>query len=258
MPSNPTYKNLDALVEQPDSGSIEITDRVVLTKRYRAKYAVCMANLPSRGSIGTGDTAGYLVDSATVTRERGDMGLLTVKWAAGGGSDEGGQPLPADEFRVSPIEINPNIRVHPWYKPLKDVAINTEPVLAIIKRAVEHEDPALMRQEAGKLNVLDPDLLARANSLMKKLRDGNDAYYFAGVRYIWTSYHWTTPDITIGGYTESPGGPLAGYFHPSFSFLRESDALDTDSGAYRLTRSWLGSTDGRWEEDIYSKSNVIP
>jgi hypothetical protein len=252
MASEPTFKNLDTLVEQPESGALNVTDRYVLTKIYRARLSVCRANVPANGTIGTGETLGYSVDSANLTPEGHGIGKLTIQWVAGFGTDESGLTLPADKFDVQPVEQSPRIERHPMFKDLEDLSVEGESVLDIIYAITIATNKATRDAQITKLNSLTTPQKTLALKLVAKIRRGFESYYWAGLRYTWILYSWTVPDIEIGGYVQSPGGPLTGYFHPDFRFLREADSLSDSDGVYQLTRSWFGVKAGVLDEEIYA------
>ncbi len=66
MPSSPTHKNLDSLIEQPESGRYEFAEKITQTRVYCAKYSVCVAHSVGRGALGTGDQSGFQVQKCTV------------------------------------------------------------------------------------------------------------------------------------------------------------------------------------------------
>lgn len=263
MPSTPTYKNLDTLVEQPNSGTLEYSDRVVFTKIYRALFSVCQAAMLPKGSIGTGAMAGFIVATCALSKERGEMGLLTIRWEAGGGSDEGGQSLPADEVSVHPVELQPVIERLPKYASLSNQIIGSgddaEPVMKVIDDVIRAATTSARKAALLKLlEELSLDDYALALDLLDKKEHGTAVYYLAGLEYSWTSYHWATPNIELGGTIESPGGPLAGYFDPGLGWLRKADAFDGSSGVFRLTRTWVGAPAGHFDDGIYSPAYIYP
>lgn len=63
MPSTPTHINLSTLIERPDSGKIDSGNQRRLTKLYTSTRSVVEAALKIKGTIGTGDLAGYLIET---------------------------------------------------------------------------------------------------------------------------------------------------------------------------------------------------
>ena len=241
--STPTYKNLSSLIERPESGRISIEDRVTCTKVYGGLYSTCLAGIVSKGALGAGALSGYAVKSCAVDRDRGDQGRLTIVWEAGAGSDDSGLSLPADEWSVTPENLSPRIERHPMFNTGGDFALTDLEKRQAAKAAEESDDDT---------RATLYDALSDAQKvLFEKLANGHESYYLAGLRYSWTSYHWTVPDLYLGGYLESPGGPLADYFSSGIDWLREADQLENSSGIYRLTRCWIGGPTGNWDADIY-------
>lgn len=259
MASTPTYKNLDTLIETPDSGLLELAERTTYTKIYEAKYSVCVASAVSKGTYGTGSLAGYRVGRCTVARTRGDMGRLTIVWDAGDGGGDSGFTLPADRYNVCPEDLSPRIERHPRYKSLGDQTVTyveegkyiTVPVWAVIQNAASAATGNLRDAWIAVLNTCpDPAL---ALNLLTKIERGNEVYYLAAIRYTWTIYCWEVPETTRGGFIEAPAGPLAGFFSPDIDWLRLGDTLDDgDGGIHALTRSWLGGPVGHWDAELYS------
>jgi hypothetical protein len=236
--STPTYKNLTALIEQPESGAVEYGDITILTKVYRGTYANCLADALSKGTAGSGATAGFQVQKSTVVRERGDIGKLTIVWEANG---SGGGDVPPDEVAVSPDNQSPRIERHPMFISLETIADE----LALVEDASRSQDQTTRDAAYAKLSDL-------GKKLVDKIRRGNETYYLAGLRYAWVTHYYTTPTMYRGGWIESPGGPLTGYFSGDIGWLREADDLQYSNGVWRLTRSWLGAPNMHWDAELYS------
>lgn len=249
MPSSPTYKNIDALIEQPESGSLRFDTRRVVTKVYVGKRADCIADALPSGAEGSGDLAGYIVEQSEVSPFRGGLARLTISWQAN--SVEGLVPLPPDEVAVQPDNLSPRTELHPLYLPLdnRQIAVpggDTEYVLDVVYAAAHAQSYADRKTQTDKL-VGDPLAL----NLLSKIRRGNESYYMAALRYVWATHSYSRPTMYRGGRQEEPGGPLQGYFVSNISWLRESDDLQYSQGIWRLTRSWIGGPDGHWDIDLY-------
>lgn len=238
MSSTPTYKNLDALIEAPESGTYEFAEKATYTQIYVAKFSACFDARQTHGTIGSGVTLGYRVAKCTVEHTRGIMGKLTIVWEAGGGDDPGIQ-LPADEFDVFPENLSPRTERNKMFTGILPAA------LQVVKTALWGENEEIRQDAYDSIGGI-------AKTLVDKINAGNETFYLASLRYVWRLHSWSIPDIQLGGVIESPSGPLAGYFSPAISWLREADAFTEQGGVYMLTRSWLGAPSGHWDAQLYA------
>lgn len=236
MASTPTYKNLTALIEQPNSGGIKYGERLQITKIYKGKLADCIADALARGTVGTGDLAGFVVAESTVTPERGGLGVLTIVWESGGSGAS--TPLPSDEVQVTPTNQSPRVERHPSFASL-----------AAIDGELANVETACRAQNSAERNTAYATLSALGKKLVDKIRAGNESYYLATLRYSWATHSYTVPTTTRGGYVEAIGGPLASYFSGGIVWLREADDLQYSNGIWRRTISWLGAD--AWDADLY-------
>jgi hypothetical protein len=234
--ATPTYKNLDALVETPESGALEFGAVITLTKVYRAKYSVCLANAKDKGTVGSGATSGYLIASSKVTPERGGLGTLTDTWVVGGpDASPETMSLPPDEVSVRPSNLSPRVERHPRYVTL--TAAQLELVEGALRAATADRATAYAALPTLGKNLVD------------KIRAGNESYYLAAVRYSWAAHSYSIPTATRGGYVEAIDGPLEGYFASGIEWLREADDLQYSNGIWRLTKTWQGSD--AWDTELY-------
>lgn len=235
--SDPTFKNLSALVESPESRRVEWTkDALVETRIYVAAYDVARAALKAPFTAGTDDLEGFIIRSSVVEAVRPGLGRLVDVWVFGGDdADPETVPLPQDEVAVSATNQSPRLERHPRYVSL------TSEQLALVENA--------LRAQTNARNDAYEDLNTLGKELVDKIRAGNESYYLATLRYSWAVHSYTVPNTTRGGFVESISGPLAGYFSGSISWLREADQLEYSNGIWRKTVSWLGAD--TWDEDIY-------
>ena len=231
------------LVRQPDSGAVNRADKTSWTELWRGPYDLCVAGAPAKGVVGGGEYAGWVVASSSVTKSRGQVGLLTIVWESSGGAT-GQAPLPLDTYRVTPMTIKADIRNHPRYAALRDDPLF--PLFASYTRALS----ATQRQQMARtLNTLG----ALAIELLDKLDFGVHEYDACGCRYEWVSYSWTLPWMTLGGYLEySVGGLMYGRTPPGFTFRRLGDSLDFNGTYYTLTRTWEGAPTGVFPAELYT------
>lgn len=243
MPNPDSYLhfqgNIGALWEQPQSGAIDLDDRITKVNTYEGLYSLCLSvglTLP-KGTVGTGTNAGWQVLKTEIRKTKHRLGSLHVTWQSISWLD----PLPADEFSCEPVEINPSLEKHPRYAPLTEAEVEN------VRAAIQASTDKARADSKAALSSLGLELLA-------KLARRQDSYYLAGIRYRWTSYWWTMPAMTPGGFVQTPGGPMAGFLPASMDFLRECDANSGggDAGYLKLTRSWVGGPSGHWDTQIYT------
>lgn len=244
MPSTPTYKNLSALIEQPNSGAINYSDRKLITKIYKGLRADCEADALPKRTAGSDDLVGFVVAESNVVPERGGLATLSIVWEST--TAEAGTVLPPDEVAVQPDNQSPRTERAAMFRPLDTQTVGTEAVMDIVYNAVHAQNKEARDIELAKLagNFL-------ANQLVHKIRQGNESFYLASLRYVWATHYFSVPIMTRGGFIDAPGGPLAGYFVSDIAWLRESDDLQESNGIWRLTRSWLGAPNGHWDADLY-------
>lgn len=248
MPSA-IWKGTSSLVPQIRSGSLKLADRSTSMDVYRGSNAACMAAILSRGTFGSGSRLGWVVTSATVdTVDKGGISELVINWEAGGAS--AWPPLPVDEFDLQPVELYPRIERAGLFA---NIATKT---LAYAYAAVQGATPMARQAAADAVTGLsDTTQRTLGLALITKLRKGEETWYMAGWRYVWTAYSYTIPTTTLGGIIQSPLGPLYGYFSGSISFLRLADALQSagvNGSCFKIMRTWLGGPSGYWDSDIYS------
>lgn len=237
MPASVTWKGpTTQLVEATNSPSYKVSDRIIQTRAYHCLFSYGESQLGNfaKGTAGTGGQAGYTVGDSALTKQRGNIGLLTVNWEASSASS--GQPLPGDEVNVSATNQSPRTERHPAFATL---------TAAEFKQVAD----ALAAPDA-KLRKPIYDLLpALGKSLVDIIIKGNESYYLATLRYQWTTHSYTIPNSTRGGYVEALSGPLASYFTGTIVWLREADDLQYANGIWKRTRSWLGAD--QWNATLY-------
>ena len=237
--ATPTWKGpTDQLVEANNSPTYELSERVLKTRIYHGLFSYCESLLPdySRGTIGTGSEAGYLVSRTTLAKLRGKIGQLSIQWEAS--SDSSGQSLPSDEVAVTPNNLNPRLETHPRF---------TVGGSALTAANLANVETALRAQDESARATAYAALPSLGKELVDRIRRGNESYYLAALRYSWVTHSWTIPSSTRGGYVESPGGPLSSYFVAGISWLREADDLQYQNGIWRRTRTWLGGPNGYFD-----------
>jgi len=235
MPSS-VWKGYTTLLEQKESRGYEVGDVTRKIGVWRGKYDDCEAALPAKGTLGSDAFAGWLVDSATLNPDMRGLGAtLIVRFTNSSGS---GQSLPEDTWRLESVEDNPRVERHPRYSSL--TAQNLEDV----QTAVQGRDDTTRDTAYAALPALGQELV-------DKMRRGQESYYAAVRRYVWTTSSFVPPAAVDGGTIEVPGGPGLAYLNPGFDWLRMADDLEYQNGVYKITSTWLGGPNGHWDPDIY-------
>lgn len=248
MPASPTWKGYSALFEAADSGQYQLAETITYTQIRYGLYSDCVAALVYKGTVGTGGLSTYLVKSCTVTKSRGNVGKMVTVWEQA--SYGGGAVLPADEFSLTPQDLNPSVEVNPGFAN----AVANSTVLKLVRAA------GLIADEAAS-NAAWATLLANAGVstawdeglvLADLLRRAVQNYYQASFTYTYTQYFATLPAVDAGGYVGAPGGTLSATISGlGLSCLRQADDLQFSSGVYRRTQSWICAANGSWEAVLY-------
>ncbi len=250
----------NALVATPDSGGCVVTDRIRATDVWMGTYAQCLANLIARGTFGSGSRSGWVVNQATVSRQRGGIGKLVIEWEAGGAYAT--NPLPVGSPKLTPQELYPKIERNSYFLGTSGVggAPTTPIAYATLQIAYNALYNATQTGSAGAAttgSALTGDQLLHYNKLLAKLLRGEETYYLAGWRYTYEIYSYTLPALFRGAIPQTPGGPLAGSLPGGLSWLRLADDLDPAGVAgsmWKRTLSYLGGPNGQWDTDIYNGS----
>jgi hypothetical protein len=243
----PIWKGTTALSFQVESGTLVLSDRSTYVDIYRGPYIAAYDGLLARGTFGTAARLGWVVTSSKVESEKGGVGKLTINWEAGG--TYAWPPLPCDEFTLAALELYPSIERAGYFNGITAVT-------AALAKACGTGSTAMARAAAYDQITLisDPTQQALGLSLAAKYSRGEETFYLAGWRYVWTSYSYSLPSTTLGAMIQAPLGPLYGYFSGSISFLRLADDLQSagvNGSCFKVSRTWLGAPDGYWDSDIY-------
>lgn len=228
------------LVEMPGSPSIDYSEELVRTRTYKGLFSLCESSAPARWSLGTGAEAGYMVAKATVSRERGNIGTLTVVYKVNAASS--GQPLPPDDYDTDPFEINPRVERNSAFSTV------TDSEMSHVQAAVAAGDAAT---RAEHVQWVTSNGSTAAKALLALMLRGTENYYQAGMKYIWSQSLYTAPAATLGGFIEVPGGTPGFTLPAGMSWLRMADKLGQSGGIYRITRTWMGGPAGLWSTVLY-------
>jgi hypothetical protein len=263
----PIWCGTTGLVYAPGSGVVNYGERVTLTDILMGPYTVCLANAPSRGTFGSGSRLGWVVTSARVEPGgKGPKGILTINWEAGGLSATA--PLPIDEFTCDPTELYPRVERNKLFNQTStgagamadiDVATCALAYQVIHGSTKESKDSAyqsLLKQAGGPPGPAT-DQGALGLVLADKLRKGEETYYIAGFKYIWSAFSYAIPTLSKGAIVQDPYGPgsIPDSLPTGISWLRLADSLapnGVNGSMWKNVRTWIGGPAGHWDSDLYS------
>jgi hypothetical protein len=234
------------VVPAPDGTSLDLGDRVTWTEVKHGRWSECIAYALTRPkgtllnfAIPGASASDWVVSGTRCDREKPDRGTVTVTWTSLTFSTP-----PPGEFSVIPLELNPAITSHSTFASLTDAERDQAEAC---RRAGTWE---LRGKLQSKINAGASSTLI--NKLLAKWKRGMETYYIAGLKYQITTYYYSSPGCTRGGFRQSPSTPITGWTWPSgMSWLRLSDDLSYSQGLYKLTNTWLGGPSGHWDTDIY-------
>lgn len=235
------------LAETAASGRLGLGERITYTTQHAGRYgdALAYALAHPRGSswvLSIGGTSGtFYVEEAICEPDRGGKGVATVTYSLASGTGA----VPADEFSLSPFEINPALESHSYFSSLTADDLS--------KARARHTAPTA----SGKTSLDNAiDAVANktlVNKLLQKWDRGNETYYLAGYHFTHTLHFTACPTLSAGGFIQDPFGAFSGYvLGAGLSWLRQADELVWSNGLWKLTRSWLGAPAGHWDTDLYS------
>jgi hypothetical protein len=239
MPT-PKYQGSSGVNLAPESGLLKLAERITFQQVLRSRSystALTQAQLFPRGTTGTVGGVAMIVDDTTLESERGGIGKITINWARL-------DTPPPDEYSVVPFEINPRVELADYFSSL--TSDDLDKAHSLFKGST-----AAIRSNLDAIigSVTHATLI---RSLIAKWRRGQETFYFAGLKYVWTSYSYSRPTVDSGGFQQAPLGPMMG--DASFTgmgWLRLSDEMVYQNGLFKLTSSWMGGPSGWWDSDIY-------
>jgi len=225
------------LQEQPGSPVIEYAEKATRTQTFKGPYALALSSALARGTVGTGTDEGWVVARCVVAKEPRNIGVLTIVWEAGGVA--AGAELPPLKFSCKPHRIPRPLKYNPRYAAL------TAAQLDAIDKALEADSVKGNQYYQSFVGV------ALALELFNKRKRGQESYMLYGLEYSYTTATWTLPALTLGGFIDTPDGPMAGALPAGASWLRLADDFQFTGSYYETVRSWIGSPSGDWDADIY-------
>jgi len=218
-----------ALVEQPTSPEYVFGESVQMTRSYSGPHATCLASAPFRGTNGTGVAAGFRVTESKVTRDRGGVGLLTIKYETVGQPSQGGQ-LPVDEFEINGEPTEVALAKHPFFTALTN-DLRTK-VKTLLETATGNPD------HVTALTAVNADALAA--KLHDKLKREFTHFPLYPPTYTQVLHYWSPPVISAGGFRQTP--PTGLVTPPPTTandgWIREGDRLGFNGTHWQLTRRW--------------------
>ena len=243
--------------EDPDSPTLEFAEQCTVTHKYHGDWATIQTLIVGRGAYLV-DSFGYLyrVLSCTIAHEKGNAGSMIIV------TESISFNVPPDEFDVEPVEFNPALEKYSAYSVLLDTD------LANIQSALELPQETA-RAEAASRNTYPVGSQAYNlwNALLSKKRRGEDTFYIIGFKVTWSKFYWNTQPLNFGGYIQNPAAIVPATFirstlgqiiPASMSCLRFADQQSFARTWYKVTRTWLCGSAGKWDPDIYPTYALQP
>ena len=261
------------LQEVPESGMLEISDRITFTTIYEGKHSDCLTAALFKGVYGSSgpvwNLTGYRVLTCTVTKTRGAHGRLTTVWegrTSGVSSGPGTSPtLPEDTFDLSPAELNPDMKRHPYWfagynaTPSLNAALTEDEVAQVAQVPLTQYGKADNDAIKAKFaNLTSSYRIAKALKLGNLLAKGVETFLLSELEYTWVHHQWTIPTLNRRAYLETvPTSPLSSALS-GFTSLRVADRLSESNGYYTITRKWLcvAGSDNRFDSTLYNTANA--
>jgi hypothetical protein len=254
----------NALIMQPESGRVTVSDRIRSQDVYKC-YSGWSITIPNRGTLGTGSRLGWVVSDAEYAPERGGIVKYTINWEAGGPNC--GLTPPATEIKLEPQEIYPKVERNPYFQDADGNYLISGYDAALAYATMHAATPAARAWALDELqgrakNPANNPSATLAVTLAGLLASGNETYYLAGWRYTVLSYSFTVPSTTPGGIIEDPTPqPASSYFDTDIDWLRLADALESSgpiNSVWKLTQTWLGLGSGGWNPNLYDTYTPPP
>lgn len=241
----PIFKGSSALQEQVNSPDWTFGEEISCVRSYRGQYAVCLAAAPGRGVFGSGIVAGLRVLESRVTRERGALGLLVIRYGPIPGQVYGSQPLPPTEEELQRNQLDFAIASHQMF-----VALDARTWSNINTLVTAATDDPRYDGAFEELATLPIDQKILAENAYRKLNRGITVYQQYPPIFKRTSYYWDDPSpLSGGGFLQTPI-PQIITIPTGFNWLRQADELSHNGTNYVLREAWLGAQDV--EADLYA------
>lgn len=233
----------DTAQNAPEGNGLRLAERITYqeVKHGREAEVYQYALLRPKGTAANfavpgGVAADWVVEEATVTKQERGRATCTITWGLLA------TPPPAS-FAIVPFEITPALARHAMFSSLTEADVDQ------VEAYVRASDTWMQGQLAKAINTrTNANLIWR---LIQKRRRGQETWYVAGLKYLYTYYLFVAPSVTIGGYRETPVHPTLGSWPAGMSWLRASDEWAYENGLHKVTKTWLGGPSGFWDADIY-------
>jgi len=248
----PIWKGLaaGALAEQVSSGEFKLAERITYKQIFCGRYEDCtnFANLHPRASLWSITVAGlgsgiFIVDDSTAVRDprKGNTAMVTINYTYLAS-------VPPPEFACTPFEINPPCERNGFFAELTQQDL---------QQAKTQYNSATARGQTTLTNAIAAGVNSTTiTSLINKWLKGEETYYQAGFKVVYTQYAYTLGGaVSGGGVIQSPFGRVPAGFMGNvpggLSWLRQADELSWNNGLWKLTQTWIGAPGGWWDTDLY-------
>jgi hypothetical protein len=210
-------------------------EKARVVRIFKGPFDTCVAALPSRWENGTGIAEFLVVAEATVLKEGGGIGTLTITYESSQNPDDNmdhtGEILPPDNASLDFERSDRAIEKNPKYSSLNDADFEDVHLALNAPNAVER---------AKAIQAFSSYPLVK--NLYETMRRGITHYALWTPVYKWKTYSWTPfTAVTAGGYPEDPSGPIDA--PGGVGWLRQGDRENWTGKYWELERSWLGGPD---------------
>jgi hypothetical protein len=235
--------------ETPESGQVDVGDVVRRTAVLCGEYDTLLAALPARGAA-SADYPGYSVDGAVLTRLRGDLGKLTVRFAPteawAGTVVTAAEPL-ADKIEIDFMQLDRPLLTHPKLNKTEGGGENNFKAVHLQRWIDSGKDTAFWTYEdaAGEQTLTEDERAWAA-----KIASGVEAYMVFVPVVTRTRTYASRPEVGPPGAIEDPPeGAMDGW-----EYLKTADkATQNDDSSWTRAEQWTGSDE--WDADIYGEED---
>ena len=228
------WKGSIALIEQPNSPEHTQGESITVIRTWKGPHSTCVASAPYRGALGTGLSAGYRVAESRVARERGGIGMLSVKYEAHGQPPGATLPPTVEGLTYEPTERA--LRYHPIF-----AALTKEDwgyVTTIIETADDNPSHADALLRIAALPGAREQLAYKA---IGKLQRGQSHYQISQTVYSRTTHYWTAPTgISAGNVRQVPTAPGVN-LPQGVDWLRLGDEVNFNGTTWERRERFLGA-----------------
>ena len=228
------WKGSSALIEMPTSPEHVLGENITMIRSWKGPHSVCVGVAPYRGALGSGLSAGYRVAEARVAREKGGIGMLSVRYEING--QPPGASLPPTVQGLSFEVAERALRYHPLFVTL------TREMWGYVTTVVETADDNPSHADALlRIGALPGAPEALCYKAIEKMQRGNTHYQISQTIFTRTTYFWTAPTgISAGNVRQVPSAP--GLTLPTgVDWLRQGDSVNFNGSVWERVERYIGA-----------------